>query len=46
LLVAQGNELAIKNRDITAKRLSPQQLAEAQDLAVKIQYQIEKQSSK
>jgi len=36
-----NNENAIKNRDIGAKKLSPQQLSEAQDLAAKIQYQID-----
>jgi len=41
LAAAQGNELAIENRDIVTKSLTPQQLAEAQDLAAKIQYQIE-----
>jgi S1-C subfamily serine protease len=41
LAAAQGNENAIKNRDITAKKLTPQQLSEAQDLAAKIQYRID-----
>jgi uncharacterized protein len=40
LAAAQGDEKAIKNRDITAKKLTSQQLSEAQDLAAKIQYQI------
>jgi len=41
LAVAQGAEDAIQNRDDTARRLSPQQLSEAQDLAAKIQYRID-----
>jgi TPR repeat protein len=44
LAAAQGHEKAIKNRDITAKKLTPQQLSEAQDLAAKIQYQIDNQA--
>ena len=41
LAAAQSNESAIKNRNYAAKRLSPQQLSEAQELAVKIQDQID-----
>jgi len=41
LAAAQGHESAIKNRDITAKKLSPQQLTEAQDLAAQIQKKID-----
>ena len=41
LAAAQGGENAIHNRDITVKKLTPQQLAEAQDIAAKIQYQID-----
>ena len=41
LAAAQGDEDAINNRDIIAKSLTPQQLADAQDLAAKIQYQID-----
>ena len=41
LAAAQGHESAINNRDITAKKLSPQQLAEAQDLAAQIQHKID-----
>ena len=43
LAAAQGDQNAIKNREIIAKYLTPQQLIEAQDIAAKIQYQIEKQ---
>jgi hypothetical protein len=41
LAASQGHESATKNRDITATKLTPQQLSEAQDLAAKIQYQID-----
>jgi hypothetical protein len=41
LAAAQGHENSIKNRKITAKKLTPQQLSEAQDLTAKIQYQID-----
>lgn len=41
LAAAQRHEKAIKNRDITAKKLTQHQLSEAQDLAAKIQYQID-----
>jgi S1-C subfamily serine protease len=41
LAAAQGHESAIKNRDNTAQELSPQQLAEAQDLAAQIQKKID-----
>jgi uncharacterized protein len=33
LAAAQGHKSAIKNRDITATKLTPQQLSEAQELA-------------
>jgi TPR repeat protein len=42
LAAGQGHESAIKNKDTTAKKLTSQQLSEAQELAVKIQYQIDK----
>ncbi|MDA3788903.1 MAG: tetratricopeptide repeat-containing serine protease family protein [Desulfobacula sp.] len=45
LAAAQGHNNAAKNRDITAKQLTPQQLVEAQELATQIQYKIEQQSS-
>jgi TPR repeat protein len=41
LAAAQGTEDVIRNRDIAAKKLTPYQLSEAQDLATKIQYQID-----
>ena len=41
LSAAQGGESVIKNRDITAKKLSPQQLSETQDLAAQIQKKID-----
>ena len=41
LAAAQGDEGAIHNRDLAAKKLSPLQLAEAQELAAKIQYKID-----
>jgi len=41
LVAAQGHEGAINNRDMTAKKLSPHQLSEAQDLAAKIQHKID-----
>jgi len=41
LAAAQGHKLAIKNRDIVAKRLSPQQLAETHDFTAKIKYKID-----
>ena len=44
LSAAQGDKLAIKNRDLRAGSLSSQQLAEAQDLAAKIQYKIDNPS--
>ena len=37
LAAAQGHKDAAKNRDITAKKLTPQQLAEAQELAAQMQ---------
>ncbi|MFH2060475.1 MAG: tetratricopeptide repeat-containing serine protease family protein [Pseudomonadota bacterium] len=52
LSAAQGSKKAIENRNMVAENLTPQQLAEAQELAAKMQYQIdhptktqEKQSS-
>jgi len=44
LAAAQGDELAKKDRDLVAEKLSPQQLTEAQDLAAKIQYKIDNPS--
>ncbi len=41
LAAAQGHKSAIKNRDIIAKKLTPQQLAEAQEEAVKLQKKID-----
>jgi len=41
LAAAQGDKDAIETRDSVAKKLSPQQLAEAQELSAKKQYQIE-----
>jgi len=41
LAAVQGHKLAIKNRDTVAKKLSPRQLTQAQDLAAKIQYKID-----
>jgi S1-C subfamily serine protease len=41
LAASQGNEAAIHNRELASTKLSPQQLSEAQDLAAKIQYQID-----
>jgi len=41
LAAAQGDEDAIEGRDIIAKELTPQQLSEAQELATKIQHQID-----
>ena len=41
LAASQGYETATKNRDITAEKLTSQQLSEAQDLAAQIQYQID-----
>ena len=41
IAAAQGVNDAIRNRDIIAKKLTPQQLSEAQDLAAKIQYKID-----
>jgi TPR repeat protein len=41
LAAAQGHENAKKARDIYAKKLSPQQIVQAQELAAKIQYKID-----
>jgi len=41
LAAAQGHESATKNRNITAKKLTPQQLSQAQELAATIQYKID-----
>lgn len=41
LAADQRFESAIKHRDITAKKLTPKQLSEAQDLAAQIQYKID-----
>nr|NJM01811.1 sel1 repeat family protein [Desulfobacula sp.] len=41
LAAAQGLEDAAETRDAVAKNLSPRQLAQAQDLAAKMQYQIQ-----
>lgn len=41
LAAAKGIENSGEIRDISAAKLSPQQLAEAQDLAAKMQYQID-----
>ncbi|MDA8136526.1 MAG: tetratricopeptide repeat protein [Desulfobacteraceae bacterium] len=41
LAAAQGLEDAVETRDAVAKNLSPRQLAQARDLAAKIQYQID-----
>ncbi len=41
LAAAQGDKDAISNRDLIAKKLSPQQLGEAQEFATKIQYKID-----
>jgi TPR repeat protein len=41
LAAAQGLEDAAETRDAVAKKLSPGQLAQAQDLAAKMQYQIQ-----
>jgi TPR repeat protein len=41
LAAAQGDESAKNNRDIFAKKLSPQHLGEAQELAAGIQYKID-----
>ena len=41
LAAAQGLEDAVETRDAAAKKLSPRQLAQAQDLAAKMQYQID-----
>jgi TPR repeat protein len=35
LAATQGNEIAKENRDIVAKRMTPAQIAEAQELARK-----------
>jgi TPR repeat protein len=45
LAAASGHKTAIVNRDIVAKRLSSQQLAEAQQLAAKIQYEIDNKNA-
>ena len=44
LAAAQGHKSAIKNRDIDAKKLTSQQLVQAQELASKIQYKIDNPS--
>jgi len=44
LAAASGDKTAIINQEIVAKRLSSQQLAEAQQLAAKIQYEIDNKS--
>ena len=44
LAAAHGDEFAIRNRDIIAKRLTRQQLAEAQELAAQIQNMIDNPS--
>jgi len=41
LAAAQGETKAINNRDIVANMLSPQQLADAQEIASKLQYKID-----
>lgn len=41
LAAAQGVESANSNRDLVAKKLTPQQLAKAQELAAKMQYKID-----
>lgn len=41
LAAAQGNERATNNRDIYAKKLSPQELTKAQEFAAKIQHTID-----
>lgn len=41
LAAAQGFKDALQNRDFLAAKLSPQQLAEAQELAAKIQHKID-----
>jgi TPR repeat protein len=41
LAAAQGLENAVETRDVTAQKLSPRQLAQARDLAAKMQYQID-----
>ena len=41
LAATKGGESARKNRDILADKLPPKQLAEAQELAIKIQYKID-----
>lgn len=41
LAAAQGLEDAVETRDAVAKKLSPRQLAQARDLAAKMQYQID-----
>jgi TPR repeat protein len=45
LAAASGHKTAIINRVIVAKRLSSQQLAEAQQLAAKIQYEIDNKNA-
>ena len=41
LAAAQGHENAKHNRDIYANKLSPQQIVQTQELAVKIQHKID-----
>jgi TPR repeat protein len=41
LAAAQGLEEALETRDVAAEKLSPLQLAQARDLAAKMQYQID-----
>ena len=41
LAAAQGHESIVKIRDLVAENLTPQQLAEAQDLTAQIQYKID-----
>ena len=46
LAASKGLENAKHNRDLFAEKLTPQTLAEAQDLAAKIQYQIDHQEKR
>jgi TPR repeat protein len=46
LSAAQGDKTSIDLRDIVAKKLTPQQLSEAQDQAAKLQSQIDNQIKK
>jgi uncharacterized protein len=45
LAAAQGLKDASENRDMIAEKLSPHQLSEAQELAAKIQYKIDRPSN-